>query len=158
MKIDIFIQTDTHRIGYQKRVNAMYLISCALRNGTVEERNGVVSLTDATSSQAALKALIKALEHFHKAAAIRLYISDNFVRNTMTNGNLSRWRDNGWQKKSGEIKNLELWKETAQLLKDHIIEYAYGPELEHITLKKMEDKLNELRKEQAKADLGEWDV
>ena len=156
MKIDIFVQTDTNRIGYQKSINAMYLISCALKNGTVEERHGIVSLTDATSSQAALKTLINALEHFHKAAALKLYISDNFVRNTMINGNLSRWRDNGWQKKTGEIKNLELWKEIAELTKEHTIEYAYGSELENITLRKMEEKLNEFRKEQA--NRSKWDM
>ena len=147
MKVAIFIQTRTKRVGVLKEAKAKWVVECALKDGTVQSRDGIVSCENATESKAALTALRDALKRFTKAADIRLYIGDNYVRNMILNGNLTKWKNNGWQGSRGTIKMLDLWKEVSELMEMHLISSAYGLELDLKRLKKMEEELNGTRED-----------
>ena len=86
MKIELYVQGKTKNPARQKKAQASWLISCALSNGTIEHRDGLVTLNHATTKRAVLCALIEALKIFNKAAVIKIYISDDFVRAVLING------------------------------------------------------------------------
>ncbi|MEE3493555.1 MAG: hypothetical protein VZR06_00245 [Butyrivibrio sp.] len=144
MKVELYVQGKTKNPAQQKRAQASWLISCALSNGTVERRDGLVTLNHATTKRAVLCALIEALKIFNKAAVIKIYISDDFVRAVLINGWLGRWKANGWHKirLNGQIRYVDLWLQVSERLANHGVTFARGEELNNETLIEMERRLN----------------
>ena len=144
MKVDLYIQGKTKNPARQKKAQAIWLISCVLKDGTVEKRDGAVILNDATTKRAVLYALSQALQKFNKAAVIKIYISDDFVRAVLINGWLGRWKANGWHKirLNGQIRYVDLWLQVSERLANHGVTFARGEELNNETLIEMERRLN----------------
>lgn len=144
MTVELFIQGKTKNPAKQKKAQARWLISCALNNGTVEKRDGIVILNDATTKRAVLYALDQALKKFNKAAAIKIYISDDYVRAVFLNGWLSRWKGNSWHKirLNGDIKHLDLWRQIAEELSNHAVIFAKGNDLNNENLLEMERRFS----------------
>lgn len=107
----------------------------------MSSRDGVVVAPRSTVKRAALVALRDALKRFGKAAVIRIYITDPFVRNMLTTNMPYRWSRHDWRlfRYDRDIRYVELWQEIAELLKNHAVNYA-GPEelAENNILSKME--------------------
>ena len=133
MKVNLYIQGKTKNPAKQKKAQARWLISCALSNGVIEKRDGAVTLNDATTKRAVLYALSQALQKFNKAAVIKIYISDDYVRAVFLNSWISRWKNNAWHKirLNGDIKHLDLWKEIAEQLSKHAVTFAKGKDLDN---------------------------
>ena len=83
MTIEIFIQTKTKNPAVLQTAAARWLIRSVSNAGTVESRDGCVYINNATSKRAALQALCDALSRFNKAAVIKIYVSDDYVRNML---------------------------------------------------------------------------
>lgn len=147
MKVDIFIQGKTKNPAVLREARAKWCISCVLNNGEVQTKDGNVLLNNATTKRAVLMALLCALERFNKAAVLRIYISDDYVRNALINGWPGRWKENDWHKirMNGDIKHLDLWQQVSKQLTNHAVTYARGEELDNKTLKEMEWRINNVR-------------
>ena len=98
MRIEIFIQAKTKNPAVQQTAQARWLIRSVSNAGQVTQKDGCVSINTATSKRAALQALADALSRFNKAAVIRIFISDDYVRNMCSTNMPNRWRANGWHK------------------------------------------------------------
>lgn len=144
MRVSIYIQGKTKNPARLEKAQARWSIVCALNNGTIERRDGAVLLNNATTKRAVLMAFLTALQKFNKAAVIKIYISDDFVRAVLINGWLSRWKSNDWHKirQNGEVRHLDLWQQIALQLNKHAVSFARGEELNDKTLKEMEWRLN----------------
>lgn len=144
MKVELYIQGKTKNPAKQKKAQARWLISCSLSNGTVESRDGIVILNNATTKRAVLYAMNQALQKFNKAAVIKIFISDDYVRAVFLNKWIGRWKDNDWHKirLNGDIKHLDLWQQIAVQLSNHAVSFARGKELENEILKEMNRRLN----------------
>lgn len=144
MKVELFIQGKTKNPAIQKKAQARWCIRCALKNGTVESRDGVVILQNVTTKRAVLYALDQALQKFNKAAVIKIYISDDYVRAVFLNSWIGRWKNNDWHKirLNGDIRHLDLWQQIAEKLSNHAVTFAKGDELENEVLQDMERRLN----------------
>ena len=144
MKTEIYIQGKTKNPATQRKAMARWSIRCVLSTGAVETRDGIVVLENATTKRAVLTALLVALEKFNKAAVIKIYISDDYVRSALVNGWLTWWRDNEWHKKrlNGEVRHLDLWQQISKQLSNHAVTFAKGEELDDKTLKEMEWRMN----------------
>lgn len=144
MKVEVYIQGKTKNPARQQKAQARWCILCALNNGTVERRDGNVLLNNATTKRAVLTALLVALEKFTKAAVIKIYISDDFVRAVCINNWLHRWKNNNWHKirLNGEVKHLDLWQQISNQMSKHAISFARGEELDNKILKEMEWRMN----------------
>ena len=128
----------------KKGSSNMVNILCLKKMGQSRKRDGAVILNDATTKRAVLYALSQALQKFNKAAVIKIYISDDYVRAVFLNSWISRWKINSWHKirLNGEIKHLDLWKQIAEQLSNHAVTFAKGEELKNKTLEEMERRLN----------------
>lgn len=145
MRVEIYIQARTKNPAVQKRAQAKWLIRSVASNGQEVRKDGVVVLTNATEKRAVLQALTDALERFTKAAVLKVYISDDYVRNMLVANMPKRWRDNSWHKirKNGELIHSDLWILVSKLLANHAVSFAGTAEcLDNKTLKEMEEKLN----------------
>lgn len=140
MTTEIFIRGATKNPAVQKQAHAKWSIVCVLNNGAVEKRDGVVCLNNATTKRAVLTALRDALMRFSKAAVIRIYVSDDYVRNSLIQGWPKRWKANNWHRirLNGEIKHLDLWQQISEQLSKHAVSIAGAEELENKNLKYMD--------------------
>ena len=147
MKIDIYIQGMTRSPAVQKCAMAGWFISCVLSNGTVETRYGIAVVRNATIKKAVLTALDECLGLYNKAAVLRIYISDDYVRNALISGWPRRWKANAWRKirLNGEVKYLDLWRGISEKLSNHAVTYARGEELDNKILKQLEEKMKNAR-------------
>ena len=142
MTTEIFVLGQTKNPAIQRQAFAKWSIVCVLNNGAVEKRDGAVCLNNATTKRAVLTALRDALMRFSKAAVIRIYVTDDYVRNALIQGWPRRWRDNGWHKirLNGDIRHLDLWQQISEQMSRHAISIAGAEELDHKILKEMELK------------------
>lgn len=82
MITEIYVQGATKNPARLKTARAKWSIVCVLNNGTIQRRDGTVCINNATTKRAVLTALSQALGRFNKAAVLKIYISDDFVRNS----------------------------------------------------------------------------
>ena len=141
---EIYIQTSTKDIRVQKTVRARYLLS-AVVNGQQMTRDGTVCMNNATSKAAALAALSEALGRFKRSDVIKIYVSDDYVRNMLIMNMPCRWEQNNWHKYryNRELCHESYWRNIRSLLSAHAVNYASADEIkENKTLKEMEWRMN----------------
>lgn len=140
MTTEIIIKGATKNPAVQKQAIARWSIVCVLNNGTVEQRDGAVCINNATTKRAVLTALRDALMRFSKAAVIRIYVSDDYVRNALLQGWPKRWKANNWHKirLNGDIRHLDLWQQISEQLSKHAVSIAGAEKLENKNLKYMD--------------------
>lgn len=143
MTTEIFVLGKTKNPAIQKTAWARYMIVCVRNNGTVEKRDGVVCINNATTKRAVLTALSNALERFNKAAVLKIYISDDFVRASLVNGWTNRWKANNWHKirLNGQLIHEDLWRQVVSQLSNHAVSFARAEELDNKYIKELEEKL-----------------
>lgn len=73
---------------------------------------------DTTNNRMELTALIEALRYLPEDAELTIYSDSNICVQTV-NEWAANWEKNGWRRKSGAIKNLELVQELWALSKTH---------------------------------------
>lgn len=149
MQIEIFIQTMTKNPAVLKTAKASWLIQSVSKSGQVTTKDGSVYINNATEKRAALQALVDALSRFNKAAVIKIYVSDDYVRNMCLTKMPMRWQANDWHKirLNGELKHSDLWQQVYFLHHNHAVTFASTDEcLGSYKLKEMEDKLNGIKR------------
>lgn len=149
MTIEIFIQTKSKNPAVQKVAQARWLIQSVSNNGQVNSKDGAVSINNATYKRAALQSLVDSLSRFNKAAVIKIYISDDYVRNMCISKMPNRWRANDWHKirLNGELKHCDLWQQVFSLMSNHAVVFASSDEcLGSYKLKELEDRLNGIKR------------
>ena len=149
MTIEIYIQTKTKNPAVLKTAQSRWLIQSVQKNGQVISKDGAVSISNATSKRAALQSLVDALSRFNKAAVIKIYISDDYVRNMCITKMPNRWKANDWHKirQNGELKHCDLWVRLYRLMSIHAIAFASKEECQgSYKLKELEDRLNGIKR------------
>ena len=149
MRIEIFIQTKTKNPAVLKAAQARWLIQSVSNNGQVNTKDGVVVISNATEKRAALQSLVDSLSRFTKAAVIKIYISDDYVRNMCVTKMPMRWQSNEWHKirQNGELIHSDLWKQVYFLMCNHAVTFASKEEcLGSYKLKELEDRLNGVKR------------
>lgn len=133
MRIEVYVLGKTKNPAVLKRAWARWMIYCVQNNGTVEKKDGAVVINNATTKRAILTALRDALGRFNRAAVIRIYISDDYVRNALINGWPRMWKANEWHKirLNGEIRHLDLWQQISEQMSKHAVSFARAEELEN---------------------------
>lgn len=88
-----------------------YGIRRAWSGGSDDTKTGRMELT-------ALLTAIKTFYYSHKEPLRLVVYSDSqYVVKSFTEKRLEKWIRNGWRNSSGEVKNLDLWKQVVQELK-----------------------------------------
>jgi ribonuclease HI len=75
---------------------------------------------ETTNNRMELIAVIKGLEYIKQNAIpnkVDIYSDSAYVVNSVNNGWLKNWKENGWKTKKGtQVKNIDLWERFLQLL------------------------------------------
>ena len=89
----------------------------------VKELSGGEDIT--TNNRMELISVIRALEALREPCAVELYTDSQYVANAINLGWLKSWIKLGWKRKSGEVKNPDLWQMLVPLLEMHQITFIW---------------------------------
>jgi ribonuclease HI len=95
--------------------------ACRLQFGdVVSEMFGCDAKT--TVNRMAIRAATEGLRAIKQRCCVDVHTSSDYVYNGMRNW-LPKWKTNGWQTESGEVKNQELWKELGEAAAQHVVRW-----------------------------------
>ena len=72
-----------------------------------------------------LTGVITALSALREPCRVTLYTDSQYVVNAVNKGWLRSWVKNGWKRKGGELKNVDLWKTLVPLLDTHEVSFVW---------------------------------
>ena len=91
--------------------------------GIEKELSGSASAT--TNNRMELISVITALEALRESCEVELYTDSKYVANAVNLGWLDSWKRTGWKRKSGDVKNPDLWIKLEPLLKKHKVSFVW---------------------------------
>jgi len=77
-----------------------------------------------TNNRMELTAALEALRALKRPCTVLLYTDSEYVKKGITEW-LPSWKRRGWKRKTGGIKNLDLWQELDALAQTHDIEWRW---------------------------------
>lgn len=90
---------------------------------TIREMSGGEKQT--TNNRMELIAVISALSALKESCKVSLYTDSQYISKAINEGWLKSWREKGWKRKEGELKNADLWKELDRLLSIHNVTFHW---------------------------------
>ena len=92
-------------------------------NGRRKELSGGEAQT--TNNRMELLAAISALSALREPCAVTLYTDSQYFANAINLGWLRAWKQKGWRRKDGELKNPDLWQQLSALLETHKVQVVW---------------------------------
>jgi ribonuclease HI len=80
---------------------------------------------ETTNNRMELTGVISALEILKRPCEVALYTDSQYIVNAINNGWLRSWKQKGWRRKDGELKNPELWQRLDELLHTHSVTFNW---------------------------------
>ncbi len=79
---------------------------------------------DTTNNRMELTAVIRALEALTRSCRVVVYTDSEYVKRGITEW-LPGWKKRAWKRKTGEVKNVDLWKELDVAAQRHQIDWRW---------------------------------
>ncbi len=92
-------------------------------NGRRKELSGGEKET--TNNRMELLAAISALSALKEPCAVTLYTDSQYFSNAINLGWLRTWKQKGWRRKDGALKNPDLWQRLDALLGTHSVKVVW---------------------------------
>ena len=86
-----------------------------MSGGEAETTNNRMELTGVIASLSALK----------EPCQVSLYTDSQYIVNAINEGWLKSWIAKGWKRKTGPVKNPDLWQKVYDLLQVHTVEFIW---------------------------------
>ncbi|MCL2408606.1 MAG: ribonuclease HI [Oscillospiraceae bacterium] len=80
---------------------------------------------ETTNNRMELLSVIEALEALRERCEVALYSDSQYVTNAINKGWLNSWRMTGFRRKSGPVKNPDLWQRLIPLLERHSVTFIW---------------------------------
>lgn len=80
---------------------------------------------ETTNNRMELRGVIMALSALREPCYVDLYTDSQYIVNAVNRGWISAWQKRGWRRKTGEVKNLDLWKQLLPLLDKHNVTFNW---------------------------------
>lgn len=79
---------------------------------------------DTTNNRMELTAAIRALESLNKKCVVNLYTDSQYLKQGVTEW-MPNWKKRNWNRKGGELKNIDLWQTLDDLIQKHSIHWHW---------------------------------
>ena len=79
-----------------------------------------------TNNRMELLGAITALQSLREPCQVSLYTDSQYLANAVNLGWLRGWKQKGWRRKDGELKNVDLWQTLDGLLQTHKVQFFLG--------------------------------
>ena len=80
---------------------------------------------ETTNNRMELMGVISALSGLKESCKVDLYSDSQYIVNAVNEGWISSWQKRGWRRKSGEVKNLDLWQALLPLIEMHEVTFNW---------------------------------
>ena len=77
-----------------------------------------------TNNRMEMMAAIKALESLKKPCAVKMHTDSEYLKKGITEW-LPGWKRRGWRRKTGAVKNSDLWKRLDELTRSHHVDWRW---------------------------------
>ncbi|NUM53272.1 MAG: ribonuclease HI [Candidatus Hydrogenedentes bacterium] len=77
-----------------------------------------------TNNRMELTAAVRALEALTRPCEVIMHTDSEYLRNGITSW-LPSWKRNGWKRKEGALKNVDLWQRLDELASQHHIDWRW---------------------------------
>lgn len=95
-------------------------------NGTVHEKELSQGFIKTTNNRMELMAAVAGLEALTRPCLVDLYSDSKYLVDAFNQGWLRNWVKNDWsRKRSGPVKNIDLWKRLLNATKGHKINFIW---------------------------------
>ncbi|MGI5936301.1 MAG: ribonuclease HI [Oscillospiraceae bacterium] len=74
---------------------------------------------ETTNNRMELLGVINALSALKEPCEVQLFTDSQYISRAINEGWIESWKQKGWKRKDGELKNIDLWKELDRLLQKH---------------------------------------
>ena len=78
-----------------------------------------------TNNRMELISVLTALEALKEPCRVEVYTDSQYVANAVNLGWLISWQRTGWKRKSGDVKNPDLWQKLIPLLARHDVKFIW---------------------------------
>ena len=77
---------------------------------------------ETTNNRMELTGVIEALSALKEPCHVSLYTDSQYIANAINEGWLKSWIAHNWKRKTGPVKNADLWKRIVELFEKHQVE------------------------------------
>lgn len=95
------------------------------RSGKLHELELSGGFTCTTNNRMELLGAITALQSLREPCQVTLYTDSQYLANAINLGWLRGWKQKGWRRKEGELKNADLWQTLDALLQTHKVQFVW---------------------------------
>ena len=78
-----------------------------------------------TNNRMELTGVITALSALREPCSVKLYTDSQYIVNAINEGWLKSWVAHDWKRKTGPVKNPDLWQKLYELLQVHSVEFIW---------------------------------
>lgn len=93
--------------------------------GKLHERELSQGYATTTNNRMELLGAITALQSLREPCQVSLYTDSQYLANAINLGWLRGWKQKGWRRKDGELKNADLWQTLDGLLQTHKVQFFW---------------------------------
>lgn len=94
--------------------------------GLVHEKELSQGYIKTTNNRMELMAAIAGLEALTRPCLVDLYSDSKYLTDAFNQGWIEKWAENNWnRKRSGPVKNIDLWKRLLQALRVHKVNFIW---------------------------------
>lgn len=116
-QVDIYLVISS-KAPATKKAWYKYMLVC---KGHPLEGKG--ELQNTTGHRLVMTCAIEALKRMNRPSMITIHTDCRYLINS--HGQLRQWKDAGWERPHGELKNADLWQQLFELQKDHVLRYHF---------------------------------
>lgn len=126
-QINIYIETSCRGPAPRRAAGAWFL-EYTRSSGKLETRGGILYADRTTENELTLALVRSAFSRLTKPCECLVFTECSNVLNTMRNGWMWQWRENGWITAKGTMaKNAEAWRRCADVMEQHTARWIRGP-------------------------------
>ena len=123
-EVNIYLETSMKGPGTRKGWYAAVVEYQTKKHG-IETREFISEMEETTYNKSALLGCIEALKILNAKCILKIHTDSVYMTSPFNNGNLKRWKENGFLNVKGEpIKNQKEWQQLAELLEKHQFEFV----------------------------------
>ena len=93
--------------------------------GQLHEKVMSAGYVQTTNNRMELMAAIVGLEALNRPCEVELYSDSKYVTDAFNQGWIDKWVANGWKRKTGPVKNIDLWERLLAAKKPHQVKFCW---------------------------------
>ena len=93
--------------------------------GTLHEKELSAGYVRTTNNRRELMAAIAGLEALNRPCEVELYSDSKYLTDAFNQGWIDKWVENNWKRKTGPVKNIDLWERLLRAKNPHRVKFCW---------------------------------